>query len=132
MRTRCLSMTAVVLIALVAAPQPRAAQETPELLGFSPWAAAEQYELESRYDARLDADSLRSWMRTLTAEPFWTGSPYNREMAEWTADRFREWGFDVEIEEFRVLYPLPRIRELELLSTPPHKYDDVLLGTQTC
>lgn len=113
MRMRSLVVPVSVVVALAATPTP---QEAPPLLGFSPSAAAEQYEIEARFDEELQAENLREWMRTLTAEPFWTGSPYNREMAEWTADRFREWGFDVEIEEFQVLYPLPRIRHLELLS----------------
>lgn len=113
MRARSLVVPISVVVALAATPR---TQEAPPLLGFSPSAAAEQYEMEARFDDQLEAEHLREWMRTLTAEPFWTGSPYNREMAEWTADRFREWGFDVEIEEFQVLYPLPRIRHLELLS----------------
>lgn len=113
MQARSLVVPVSVVVALAATPTP---QETPPLLGFSPSAAAEQYEIEARFDEELQAENLRESMRTLTAEPFWTGSPYNREMAGWTADRFREWGFDVEIEEFQVLYPLPRIRHLELLS----------------
>lgn len=107
-------VTAIACLAAFAAPLQ--AQEAPPLLGFSSSAAADQYALERRYDEQLQADNLRDWMRRLTAEPFWTGSPYNREMAEWTAQQFRDWGFDVEIEEFQVLYPLPRIRELELVS----------------
>lgn len=114
---RIFSIVAAVLVALAATPQP---QEAPSLLGFSPSAAAAQHDLERRFDEELRAENLREWMRRLTAEPFWTGSPYNREMAEWTAEQFRDWGFDVEIEEYQVLYPLPRIRELELLS--PTRY----------
>lgn len=117
MRVRSLSIVVTVLVALAATPRP---QEAPPLLGFSPSAAAEQYDLERRFDAQLDADNLRDRMRRLTAEPFWTGSPYNREMSLWIADQFRDWGFEVEIEEFQVLFPLPRIRELELVS--PTRY----------
>jgi N-acetylated-alpha-linked acidic dipeptidase len=121
MRVQYLAIPTLALCALALTPQ---AQEAPPILGFSPAAAAEQHALEARFDQRLDADNLRDWMRRLTARPFWTGSPYNREMAEWTAEQFRSWGFEVEIEEFQVLYPTPRIRELELVS--PTRYTALL------
>jgi N-acetylated-alpha-linked acidic dipeptidase len=112
MRAKHLSVPAITLAILALTPP----QEAPPLLGFSESAAAEQFALERRFDDMLRADNLRDWMERLTAEPFWTGSPYNKEMAEWTADQFRDWGFEVEIEEFQVLYPTPRIRELQLVS----------------
>jgi N-acetylated-alpha-linked acidic dipeptidase len=112
-----LNTTPIAVVATLAALAltPRQ-QEAPPLIGFSSEAAAEQRALEARYDALIAADRLRDRMEHLTQEPFWTGSPYNREMAEWTVEQFREWGFDVAIEEFQVLYPTPRIRELELIS----------------
>jgi N-acetylated-alpha-linked acidic dipeptidase len=113
MSIKSVATMAAALSALALTPQ---RQESPPVLGFSPAATTEQHDLEARFDALLEADNLRDWMERLTAQPFWTGSPYNREMAEWTAQQFRDWGFDVEIEEFQVLYPTPRIRELELVS----------------
>lgn len=113
MHARTIPLFALVLLAIAATPQ---TQEAPPLLGFSPAAEAAQHDLERRFDAELDPEKLRDWMQRLTAEPFWTGSPYNREMAEWTADQFRSWGYDTRIETFQVLYPTPRIRELELVS----------------
>ncbi|MEJ2541454.1 MAG: transferrin receptor-like dimerization domain-containing protein [Gemmatimonadota bacterium] len=112
MRTKPLGILGLALLGLAFTPP----QESPPILGFSPAAAAEQRALEDRFDAQLDASNLRDWMERLTAQPFWTGSPYNREMAQWTAEQFRSWGFEVEIEEFQVLYPMPRIRELQLVS----------------
>lgn len=117
MHARTVPLFALVLLAIAATPQ---AQEPPPLLGFSPAAEATQHDLERRFDAELDAENLRDWMERLTTEPFWTGSPYNREMAEWTAEQFRSWGYDTRIETFQVLYPTPRIRELELVS--PTRY----------
>ena len=105
------------LAALALTPQP---QEAPPILGFSASAAAEQHALEARFDSSLDPGRLRSRMEHLTQRPFYTGSPYNREMSLWIADQFREWGFEVEIEEFQVLFPTPTIRELELLT--PSRY----------
>ena len=35
-------------------------------------------------------------------------------------EQFRSWGFEAELAEYRVLFPTPRIRELELLE--PTRY----------
>src|SRR5690606_357013 len=102
--------TGLTVVLLAAAPTALSAQMT----GFTPASAERQQLLEARFDALLEPDSLREWMRTLTAQPFYVGSPYNRRMAEWLRDRFRAWGFEAEIEEYRVLFPKPRIRELVL------------------
>ena len=114
-RTPLVLTAALAALALTTPPQ-----ETPPLIGFGPTAAALQHDLEARYDAQLSADRQRDWMEHLTRKPFYTGSPYNREMALWLADQFRAWGFETEIEEFQVLFPTPRIRELELIS--PSRY----------
>jgi len=121
MRSRHFLIIGTALTAVAFTPQ---SQEVPQLLGFSASAASEQYALESRFDAELDADNLRSRMEHLTAKPFYTGSPYNKEMSEWIAGQFRAWGFDVEIEEFQVLFPTPKVREVELIS--PTRYTALL------
>ena len=100
-------------------PDPRAPAADGPLLGFGESAASVQLALESEFDALLDADNLRAWMERMTAAPFYVGSPHNRANAEFTADLFREWGYEVEIEEYRVLFPTPRIRELAMLSPEP-------------
>lgn len=112
------SLSILLVLTAGAAFTPR--QEAPPLLGFSTTAAAEQFALELRFDALLDPTRQRDWMELLTDRPFWTGSPYNREMADWLADRFRAWGFQVELERFDVLYPTPRTRVLEMVS--PTRY----------
>jgi len=116
MRVRNASILVAAATALAFTPR----QEVPPLLGFSRDEAATQYALEARFDADLDAADQRAWMERLTRQPFWTGSPYNREMADWVAQQFRDWGFQVELERFDVLYPTPKIRELQLLSPTPY------------
>jgi N-acetylated-alpha-linked acidic dipeptidase len=76
--------------------------------------------LEAAFDAALSADSLRAWMRHLSARPHHVGSPYGRQNAEFLAGKFRSWGFDAAIEEFQVLFPTPKERALELVS--PSKF----------
>lgn len=98
---------------------PALAQDT-TLLGFTPEATAAQRQLESRFDALLNADDLSSWMRELTDQPFYVGSPGARENARFLADRFREWGYETRIETYQVLFPTPTERLLEM--TAPVEY----------
>jgi N-acetylated-alpha-linked acidic dipeptidase len=95
-------------------PQP------PSMLGFSGAAAAEQQRLETRFDGLLQAENLRSWMQRLAERPHPVGSPWGRENAEFLAGLFRSWGYATEIEEFRVLFPTPRSRRVEMLA--PHRF----------
>jgi N-acetylated-alpha-linked acidic dipeptidase len=102
------------------------------LMGFSDERARAERALEQRFDASLRADDLREWMRRLSARPHHVGSPYDKENAEFLASLFKSWGYDTKIEEFRVLFPTPKTRVLEmveptryqaLLSEPPLKED---------
>jgi len=85
------------------------------LLGFSDERARAQRALEQRFDSLLKADDLREWMRRLSARPHHLGSPYGKENADFLASLFRSWGYDTRIEEFRVLFPTPKTRVLEML-----------------
>ena len=71
------------LFLAAAAPAPPA----PPLLGFSEERAAQQRDLEARFDAQLKAEDLREWMRRLSARPHHVGSPYGKENAEFMADQ---------------------------------------------
>ncbi len=102
------------------------------LLGFSNDHASQQRELEARFDSHLEAASLKEWMKRLSARPHHIGSPYDKDNAEFMAGLFRSWGFQTEIEQFKVLFPTPKIRVLEMvaptrftatLSEPPLKED---------
>jgi N-acetylated-alpha-linked acidic dipeptidase len=85
------------------------------LLGFSDERARAQRALEQRFDASLRASDLRDWMRRLSARPHHLGSPYGKENAEFIASLLRSWGYDTRIEEFRVLFPTPKTRLLEMV-----------------
>jgi len=103
-----------VLAAVLLAAAPQAVDDGP-ILGFTPESSAEQRELEARFDEQMDADNLGEWMEYIVSEPIYTGSPHNRETAEWMVEQFRSWGYEAELEEYQVLFPTPRIRELQLL-----------------
>ncbi|HYY42741.1 MAG TPA: M28 family peptidase, partial [Pyrinomonadaceae bacterium] len=112
-------MSACLLLALTLVAQAAPPDERP-LLGFDRDGAARERALEARFDAALNRDDLRAWMKRLSARPHHLGSPYGRENAEFIAAQFRAWGFDTQIEEFSVLFPTPKTRLVEL--TAPERY----------
>ena len=91
------------------------------LLGFSNDHASQQRALEARFDSHLDAPSLREWMRRLSARPHHVGSPYDKDNAEFMAGLFRSWGYQTQIEQFRVLFPTPKTRLLEMVAPSSFK-----------
>ncbi len=90
------------------------------ILGFTPEQAREQLALEAKMDAMMDASNLDRWMKRLTSAPQHVGSPQAKSNAEFTAELFRSWGYDAEIEVYHVLFPIPELRSVRLLS--PTKY----------
>ena len=104
------SLTAVTFLPSTAAPSPS------ELRGFSPSAARAELEWEGKFKAIPSPDSMRSYMRHLTARPHHVGSPYDSANAQWILSRFKSWGLDARIERFDVLFPTPRERLVELVA----------------
>ncbi len=100
------------LFAAVAAGQ---ADPGTALFGFTAQGATQQRALEQRFDAALDPNDLRDWMKTLSAEANHVGSPHDKANAEMVRDLFRQWGWDAKIEVFEVLYPTLKSHTLELV-----------------
>ena len=59
--------------------------------------------------------NIKSYMQRLSARPHHVGSAYDKDNAEWILAKFKEWGWDAEIERFDVLFPTPKERRLELV-----------------
>lgn len=93
---------------------------SPTLMGFTARSSAEQRANETKFDAVLNAENLRNWMKRLSAQPHHLGSAYGKENAEFMASLYRSWGYDTQIEEFQVLFPTPRTRVVEM--TAPEKF----------
>lgn len=91
------------------------------MLGFTEESAAAQRALEAQYDAHLDADNLRRWMKRMSAKPHHVGAPYGKENAEFMLGLFRSWGYDAEIVEYRVLFPTPKERVVELVAPTTYR-----------
>ena len=101
----------VALAAVAAAPD-----EPVRLFGFGTTEGTRQIALEQRFDAALDPADLRAWLETLSAGANHVGSPHDKANAEYVRDLFRQWGWEVRIEEFQVLYPTLKQHSLELIA----------------
>ena len=98
---------------LLLAPLP---QDPGPIRGFSAEAAATQRSWEAKFKAIPRPDSLRSYLKVLTARPQHLGSPYGKTNAEWLVKLYRSWGLDAKIEAFEVLFPTPKERLVELVA----------------
>ena len=96
-----------------------AADNPPQLTGFSPQAAASELAWEQKFDALPSPARLRADMYHLSALPHNLGSERDHENAEWILHQFQSYGLDAHIEEFDVLFPTPISRSLELIA-PEH------------
>jgi N-acetylated-alpha-linked acidic dipeptidase len=72
--------------------------------------------VDARFRASIDPTNIRESMRRLSARPHHVGSPYDKDNAEWILARFREWGWDAQIETFDVLFPTPKERIVEMVA----------------
>jgi N-acetylated-alpha-linked acidic dipeptidase len=85
------------------------------LRGYSDANAKTQTEWEERMRAQPKPELLREYMKHLSAEPHHTGSPYDKQNAEYIRDKFQSWGLEAKLEEFDVLFPTPKERVLEMI-----------------
>ena len=96
--------------------QPSMAANPPANLdGYSPAHSTAERDWEAKFRAIPDPKILRDNMQRLSARPHNVGSPYDKDNAEWMLARFKEFGFDAQIETFYVLFPTPKERLVEML-----------------
>src|SRR5207247_8936030 len=88
---------------------------TGDLRGFTAESAKVEREWEAKFRAIPSPDSMREYMRRLSARPHHVGSPYDHDNAEWILAKFKSFGLDARIETFDVLFPTPKERAVELL-----------------
>src|SRR5438552_369295 len=86
------------------------------MFGFTAANAEKQQTLEAKFDARLDPADQRAWLERMSAEPNHVGWPHNKANADFMLEKFREWGWDAQIETFFVLYPTPQKQALEMVA----------------
>src|SRR4051794_29139402 len=107
------------LCALLLASRADAPGDAP-IRGFLPSSVQAERTWEARFRALPSPDSLRSYMRALSARPHHLGSRGDSANAAWILNCFRSWGLDARIETFYVLFPTPRKRVVELVA--PKKF----------
>ncbi|HVC19658.1 MAG TPA: transferrin receptor-like dimerization domain-containing protein [Vicinamibacterales bacterium] len=95
------------------------AQQKPGIFGFSPAEAKTELSWEQKFRAIPEPANIRANMEHLSSEPHNVGSPQQHVYAEWILNKFKSYGLDAHIEEFRVLFPTPAERKVELIS-PVH------------
>src|SRR5947199_82998 len=84
-------------------------------LATTPAAQSGSTSWDTRFRELPQPSNIRAAMERLSARPHHVGSAFDKENAEWIQSRFREWGWEAEIETFNVLFPTPTERVLELL-----------------
>src|ERR1700722_6305192 len=88
--------------------------QTKTLSGFSETAVKQQLDLESTYDSYLRAANIDSGIRIMSAHPHHVGSPWDKANADYLYNKFKSWGYNVQIETFYVPFPTPKERLLEM------------------
>jgi hypothetical protein len=81
-------------------------------------------DIEKKFDTYISSSEMDGWMKKMAAEPNHVGSPHDKANAEDTLARFKAWGWDAKIEEFRVLYPTPLKVQLDLVT--PRRFSATL------
>ncbi|HET6725713.1 MAG TPA: transferrin receptor-like dimerization domain-containing protein [Gammaproteobacteria bacterium] len=111
---------ALIVAFMASATMPALAAHTDAIIGFTPANAKHEHRIESQFDAALDKSEIRQWLKRMSSEPNGLGSPHDKANAEYMLKLFKSWGFDAKIAEYRVLFPTPKVRQLELVA--PYHY----------
>ena len=101
-------------------------EQARSISGYRKASSANQLAVEHRLAAMLENDSAGRHFRYLTDKPHVAGSPRNRELADYVAARFREYGLeDVKLHRYDVLLPYPEQVGVTMLE--PYRFDASLV-----
>jgi N-acetylated-alpha-linked acidic dipeptidase len=114
-----LSLTSLAVTAYITATS-FTAQAADTIRGFNKDNSDKQYELEKSFDKQINVKNMDDWMKFMTSRPHATGQPFDKEVAEFIAEKYKGWGYDTEIVTYNILMPTPKIRLLEM--TEPTKF----------
>ena len=70
-------------------------------LATTPAAQTGSTDWDARFRSLPQPSNMRAAMERLSARPHHVGSPYDKDNAEWMLARFKEWGWDAQIEHVR-------------------------------
>jgi N-acetylated-alpha-linked acidic dipeptidase len=112
MRRTSFALGACVLVAWTLLAQQDTAQD---LAGFSNENSRAEQRWEQKFRSTASPDNIRDYSKLMSARPHHVGSPYDKQNSEWLVAKFKEWGWDVHVESFQILFPTPKERVLELV-----------------
>lgn len=114
---RFVSCSFVLLIAPLISAQTTSVTpaDTAQLAGYTVASSKSEHDWEKKFQDAIVSENVKENMRRLSARPHHVGSPYDKDNAEWILARFKDWGFDAHIETFKVLFPTPKERAVELV-----------------
>ena len=95
--------------------------QTRNISGFTDKSVTDQLKLEKQFDTLLNAQRIGATIKELSAKPHHIGSPGSKEVADIIYNKYKSWGWDVNIETYKVLFPTPKTRVLELTSPTTYK-----------
>ena len=112
MRRSFVTLAALTLVAWTLWAQQDA---EPGLTGFSSDSSRTERQWEQKFRSAISTDNIGEYAKLLSARPHHVGSPYDKHDQEWLASKFKEWGWDVHVESFQILFPTPKERVLEMV-----------------
>src|SRR5512141_1347016 len=89
--------------------------------GFTPSSAVTQHQLEAKFDEGLNREHIGELIKRLSGKPHNVGSQGSKENAEFISSQYKQWGWDTKIETFKVLFPTPTTRILEMIAPTSYK-----------
>ncbi len=92
--------------------------------GFNDSSAISELKTEKAFDDLISRENIGLTIRDLSSVPHNLGSAGSKEVAEKIQQRFREFGFDVHMDIYQVLFPVPTVRILEM--TAPQTFHALL------
>jgi N-acetylated-alpha-linked acidic dipeptidase len=117
-------MKKIFTISLFAFTAAYAQAQQKTLMGFTPASSAKQLQTEQQFDQSISATRIGETLKDLSAYPHHIGSPGGKVVAEKILQKFKSYGFDAHLQPYKVLFPTPKVRVLEM--TGPTKYTAIL------
>jgi N-acetylated-alpha-linked acidic dipeptidase len=94
------------------------------IFGFYDSNALGELKTEKAFDDQISRENIGKTIQDLSSIPHNLGSPGSKEVAEKIQQKFRDYGFDVHMDVYQVLFPVPKVRDLEM--TAPNIYHALL------
>ncbi len=95
-----------------------------QISGFNDSSSREELRKEKAFDDLISRENIGLTIRDLSSVPHNLGSAGSKEVAYKIQQKLRDYGFDTHLDVYQVLFPVPRIRILEM--TSPQTYRALL------